>query len=209
MGFLDDIWEKVKEATAYVARESWESAKDAARHEWERRTATVPLDVQSILDATPETETPVILYRDDTIPFLDDLLHDPHFEQGWAPGTVKGRPVRILLPSKDAIIALAAAKLNMDHQHLYEEMRKNAEVPQDVRDSIDRTALDKDPVIKHREELGIYVDSGQDLSQVLEQGYFLGEIHGRRVCLDIRHLKSEIREHKKIQDELKRFYKSK
>src|SRR5437879_5717275 len=75
MGFFDDIWEKVKKGATDAASVLWERAKeemkDAARHAWERRTATVPPDVQRILDATPETETPMLPIRADTLVFLD------------------------------------------------------------------------------------------------------------------------------------------
>jgi len=97
MGFLDDIWEKVKEATAYVAREGWEYTKNVARYEWTRWTATVPPDVQSILDATPETETPILPFRADTQVFLDlDYLYRYELNRNleYLPGQIGSCNVR-------------------------------------------------------------------------------------------------------------------
>jgi hypothetical protein len=200
-------WEETKASTKEEAKRFWEESKEFVQREWRRQSAPVPADVAQVLEATPESETPVIPYRTDTAPFLDRVLEDSDFERGWAIGKVKERPVRIHLPSKEAVFHIAAGNLLQEHEEKFELQRKYAEVPQDVLDLINNTPPNEEPVVRHREELGIYVDPGQDLDQVLKRGYLSGTVRGRRVRLDIRHFNSELRELKKVQDELKQFYK--
>lgn len=114
MGFLNDIFTKMATAAGKAAKEAFEEkfaeVEGKAYARLDRRLAPVPDDVDEIIAATPPDEVPEIPYRfhemDNTAIFLDSPVTEDDVERGWAPGRVRGREVRILIPSKEEFLAI-------------------------------------------------------------------------------------------------------